>query len=366
MAVSRTKKIAVLLPDLRGGGAERMRVNMSREWLAKGLQVEFVVMRAKGELLSVVPEQATIIELGSERIRDIFGPLRVYLQQHRPDALLVAMWPLTVVAVLVAKLSRFQGRVVISDHEPLSKSAQARGWFRRMRLSASMALAYRLADERIAVSRGVAEDLTQLSRIPRDRFTVIYNPAASGKVPGTIKPIRRIDGCKKLILSVGTLKYEKDHASLIEAFALLPQELNAHLMILGDGNQRDALEALVGRLGLEDRVHLPGFKLDPSPYFASADLFVLSSLWEGFGNVIVEAMEYGVPVVSTDCPHGPREILVGGVYGRLVPEGDVNALALGIHESLLTEHDSQALMQRAADFSVGRIAEQYLRLMFPE
>ena len=131
-------------------------------------------------------------------------------------------------------------------------------------------------------------------------------------------------------------------------------------MILGEGDLRPAMERQIAELGLQDRVALPGFFQDPYPWFRSADLFVLSSDWEGFGNVIVEALECGVPVVSTDCPSGPAEILENGRYGRLVPVGDVDALANAIIVTLHETPDRQALMNRAKDFSVDKISDEYL------
>ena len=151
---------------------------------------------------------------------------------------------------------------------------------------------------------------------------------------------------------------------MIEAFALLPGSLNAKLTILGEGALRPELEALVRKLGLQGRVAMPGFALDPYPWYRTADLFVLSSKWEGFGNVIVEALECGVPVVSTDCASGPAEILENGRIGRLVPIQDPAALSAGIVESLTKPVDQDLLMRRARDFSVGVIAEQYLAYFF--
>jgi glycosyltransferase involved in cell wall biosynthesis len=158
---------------------------------------------------------------------------------------------------------------------------------------------------------------------------------------------------------------EKDHESLIKAFALIPKNFNAKLVILGNGPARADLEALVIQLELEGRVLLPGFIVDPYPWFRSADLFVLSSLREGFGNVIVEALECGLPVVSTNCPSGPAEILEDGRFGKLVPVKDPPALAFAMLESLDSPHDRAMLMRRSQDFSVRKISDEYLAYFFP-
>src|SRR5690606_26732556 len=138
------------------------------------------------------------------------------------------------------------------------------------------------------------------------------------------------------------------------------------LCILGEGEERPRLQALVDALGLDGRLLLPGYQSDPAPWYAHADLFVLSSDHEGFGNVIVEALEQGVPVVSTDCPSGPREILEGGKYGTLVPVGDAAALASAIDDALSREHNHDALKRRAQDFSVDKAADAYLDLLLPD
>lgn len=365
---SRTRKIAIVLPDLSGGGAERMHVMMAHEWLARGLEVDFVLLRREGDLLQLVPPGARVIELGVARFRDAVLPLCTYLRHHRPSVVLAAMWPLTVVAIVAARLAGTSVRTLVSDHDTLSVSYGHKGTMHRMLMRASMALGYRLADTRIAVSRGVAMDLSVLSGIRMDRFQVIYNPAATGVDPvaSGVVPPELADVRGPLILSVGTLKAQKDHTLLIDAFARLAPHLDATLCILGEGRLRGDLERLVVRHGLQGRVLLPGFRVETARWYRRADLFVLSSRHEGFGNVIVEALEQGVPVVSTDCPSGPREILCDGKFGRLVPVGDAAALAAAMAESLSTTHDRTALKVRAQDFSVDKAATQYEALLFPE
>src|SRR5690606_15955724 len=165
--------------------------------------------------------------------------------------------------------------------------------------------------------------------------------------------------------TVGTLKAVKRFDVAIEAFSRLPASLGATLCIVGEGPERRTLQAKIEELGMEGRVLLVGYRADTVPWYASADLLVLSSDYEGFGNVIVEAMEQGVPVVSTDCPSGPREILEDGRYGRLVPVGDAEALASAMLESLQSLHDYAALKARAQDFAVDKVADEYLDLLLP-
>ena len=344
-----------------------MRVNMAKQWLRQGCQVEFVLLEARGELLASLPSDATIACLGAKRLRQSVVPLVRYLQSARPNALLVAMWPLTAIAIVAARLAHFRGRIVISDHNHLSTANLAKGRLYMAGLGLSMRLAYPMADTRIAVSNGVAEDLSRLSGLRRELFNVIYNPAAISedvdlaRVPSVVTASER-----PLILSVGTLKKQKRHDLLIDAFARLPTELKGTLCILGEGTEREALVAQVAALGLSEKVLLPGFVLDTGPWYKYADLFVLSSDYEGFGNVIVEAMAQGTPVVSTNCPSGPSEILEDGRFGRLVPVRDVDALTRAMSDALQSSHDSAKLKRRAQDFSVDRVAKQYLDLLLPQ
>lgn len=360
--------IAILLPDLRPGGAERVHVNMAHNWISKGFAVDFVLLGERGELIEVLPQQARTVDLKARRYRGAVLPLRNYIRRESPAVLLAAMWPLTVVALLAQKLAHNRTRVVVSDHSLLSKSYEDYGRLHYLFLRLSMMLTYRFANARIAVSNGVAAELAWLSGIQVDKFEVIYNPvvlnSTAGQVHALPRELKRSTG--PIILSVGSLKRVKNHELLLEAFSLLPAEINATLCILGEGSRRPLLEDVIQKKGLQGRVLLPGFRAETTPWYQHADLFVLSSNHEGFGNVLVESLESGVPVVSTDCPSGPREILCEGKYGELVPVNDPDALALAMTETLSKVPDKDALRSRASDFSVSEISQMYLKVMFCE
>lgn len=359
-------KIAILLPDLRPGGAEKLHVNLARAWIARGFEVEFVVRQARGELMAELPAGSSVVSLDATRVRSSVRPLARYLRATPPGALLAAMWPLTAVAALSARLAGFPGRVVGSEHSPLSMAYANRGALHRWFLSASQRWAYPRLDAAIGVSAGVAADLARVSGLPRDLFTVLHNPAALGKagVP-MLAPPDLASAPRPIFLTVGTLKRVKRQDVLIDAFARLPAHARGTLFILGDGPERGALSAQVHALGLEEAVLMPGFIADPGPWYAAADLFVLSSEYEGFGNVLVEAMEYGLAIVSTDCVAGPSEILEGGKHGRLVPVGDAQALSEAMWAALVAPLDRAALQVRARDFSLDVVAERYLDILIP-
>lgn len=356
--------VCVLLPDLRGGGAERLHTNLANDWVERGLRVQFVVMSSEGELREALDRRIELHDLQVSRLRGLLLPLARYLRKTRPTVTLAPMWPLTSIAIAAWRLAGRPGRLIVSDHTQLSISAEQELKVPRWLLGRIMRHSYPQASGVIAVSNGVKEDMCSLSGLDTALVRVIYNPTAVGI------PFKRGDpdarsrlwgpGHGKTILSVGTLKPQKDHATLIEAFALLPPELDAKLIILGEGALRRQLEEKIRSMNLEDRVSLPGFMLDPYPWYQTADLFVLSSRWEGFGNVLVEALECGVPVVSTNCDSGPAEILSDGRFGKLVPVRDPGALAGAMCASLREEHDTTLLRDRAGDFTVTAISDKYL------
>lgn len=361
-----SKSIAIVLPDLRGGGAERLHVTLANDWVKRGYKVTFVLIRKDGELLSLLSENVKVVELGVNRIRQAISPLKIYFKKSKPDIILAAMWPLTSATVIAWLLSGKQGHLFLSDHNQLSMSCIKELNVSPLFLKFLIRMTYPFANGIITVSQGVKKDLCRLGRLPANQVKVIYNPAATGRaITHRNRPVCREKiwegSFKHHILSVGSLKKQKDHSTLICAFSQLPPQLKAKLIILGEGALRRELEMLVNQLGLDKQVSMPGFVADPAPWFMTADLFVLSSQWEGFGNVLVEALEYGVPVVSTDCTSGPSEILDNGRFGKLVPVGDEIALAQAISKAF-TEKPNQAMLKgRANYFSVERISKQYLK-----
>lgn len=360
-------RVAILLPDLRGGGVEKMRLVLAREFLGRGIAVDFVLGRGNGELLDRVPPGARLFDLKASRLGAMFVPFMRYLRAERPDAVLAAMWPITAIASAAVRFSGTGSRLVISDHNTLSRAYAGRGRLHRLMMQLSIKRTYPWADARVAVSRGMADDLAMLAGLAPEDFTIIYNPAllpSSSQTAPAVEAWGPEPGAR--LLSAGSFKAQKNQALLIRSFARLLKHRHATLLIMGEGRLRGELEALVAELGLKGRVLLPGFVQDTRPVYAAADLFVLSSDYEGFGNVIVEALACGVPVVSTDCPSGPAEILEGGRYGRLVPCGDEAGLAAAMGEALAAAPDRAALIGRASHFSPERAADAYLRLLLPQ
>jgi len=357
--------ISVLLPDFRGGGAERVQLDLAYEFARAGYDVEFVLMRKTGEFLKEAEANFPVIHLRAPRVRNVPIPLLRYLRVRQPDALLVAMWPLTAIVPVVARAAGFRRRVAISEHAVLGRQYRCWGKLHYIALRASTFFGYRLSDALIGVSNGVCDEMSALSLMRRHRFVTIYNPLRTISPPSP-KSFRRAErlwgGGGARILSVGTFKPVKNHALLLHAFSRLSNPESV-LMLVGQGELEQQLRVLAVELGIAERVIFAGFHADLAPFYATADLFVLSSDHEGFGNVIVEALSFGLPVVSTDCPSGPAEILDGGRFGRLIPVGDAEALSRAMEEALSAPVDRQMLRARAADFSPEKVARQYLEVL---
>ncbi len=354
--------IVIILPDLGGGGAERLHINLAKYWSYLGHNIDFLLMRRTGSLLNEVPKEINVIDLGAARIRQAIIPIARNIINIKPDIILSAMWPLTSVTVIAWILSGKKNKLFLSDHVILSLDSVNNLNVPLLLLKTLIIGTYYFSSGIIAVSNGVKKDLCSLGRLPYKKVRVIYNPVAINVPENNIKLSCELWGAghEKRILSVGSLKHEKDYKTLINAIALIRGSVNIKLIILGEGPLRRELEQLIVSFELEGIVTLPGFYIDPYPWYLSADLFVLSSKWEGFGNVIVEALGSGLPVVSTDCPGGPGEILDNGRYGDLVKVGDVVALTHAIKKNLNTKHDATLLIDRAKNFSVQEISEQYL------
>lgn len=356
------KKIAFFLPDLRCGGAEKVALLLANEFIKQDFNVDMVLSKAQGEFLLELNSQIRIVDLKADRIRYVFKPLLKYFKSEKPDVVLASMWPLTLLAVVAFKSAKLSGSVVVSDHTTFSQAPLMQKSSMRWFFKYSLSLVYPFADVIVAVSNGVADDLCGLGGLRRKSITVISNPV---EINTDLCPeeegFRNWKNYKgKKIIAVGALKKEKDYPSLLKAFSLLLKKEDAYLTILGQGDLLADLKSLAVNLDIADRVDFAGFSRNPSAWMASSDLLVLSSNCEGFGNVLIEAMSVGTPVVSTDCQSGPREILENERYGRLVPVGDINALANAMYTSLNDQHNINALKSRADDFSVDKIAKQYI------
>jgi glycosyltransferase involved in cell wall biosynthesis len=398
-------RIALLLPSLAGGGAEACMLRTAEALVRRGLEIDLVLCERKGPLLDQVPPEVPIVELEAAPMlvaraqalaadpagaRAMLRPILLawkpphrlphlpalvrYLRRVRPAALLAALPTPNLLAVWARRLARVPTRIAISERNALSANVGRSAKWRKRHLPALLARAYPLADAIVAVSNGVADDLAAGAGIPRARITTVYNPVVT---PGLrAKAEQPVDhpwfrgGAPPVVLGVGALIPQKDFPTLIRAFARLRAERECRLVILGEAPSRERTEAekaelmkLAASLGVADYLDLPGFVSNPFAYMARAAAFVLSSRHEGLPGVLIQALACGCPAVSTDCPHGPSEILDGGRYGALVPVGDPAALAAAIGAALDDPVPTDLLKSRSQMFTVERAVDRYLDLM---
>lgn len=328
-----SKRVALFLPDMSGGGAERVVLAEARELVRRGFEVDLVLALGGGALIDLLPPGVRLIEFKARRLAASLLPLIRYLRREKPKALHATMWPSTVIAIAAHRLAGSKARLIVSDQVTLSQ--QITGGRQLAWLKRTTRLLYPLADVRVQCSAVAADDLAQLADLRRDSIEVITNPVEPPATIATRPDIEKLWAMPRgeRILTVGTLKKQKNHENLLRAFARLDRP-QAKLMILGEGPFRPRLQQLAVELGISDHLLMPGFALDQWPFLASADLFVLSSDYEGFPLVLAEAMATGLRVVSTDCPSGPAELLENGKFGRLVPCRDHEALGRAIDQAL--------------------------------
>jgi glycosyltransferase involved in cell wall biosynthesis len=361
-------RVALLLPSLRRGGAERVTVNLARGFAGEGVPTDLVVVEEGGALREEVPSAVRIVDLSARRVAASLPALARYLRRERPQVLLAAMVHANVVAAWARWLSRAPTRLVVSEHVTPSFGLRAhRRASARLLLPLLMRPSYALADAVVAVSEGAKADLVAHLGFSPERIRVIYNPVVTPELeelgqrsPGHpwLEP-----GEEPVILGAGRLHPQKDFVGLIEAFALVRRQRRVRLIILGEGAERPRLLALAAERGLACDVDLPGFVTNPFAFMARARLFALSSVFEGLPGVLIQALAMGCPVVATDCPSGPAEILDGGRHGRLVPPGDPDALAAAILAALAEPPDRDAARRRAELFRLDRVLAQYREVM---
>jgi len=382
-----------------GGGAERVIVQLAGAMAARGHRVDVVLARTKGRFLDEMPPTVRLVELhappaimaipqlirvprtlsallpamlrpGVAQVLGAIPSLTRYLVHERPDAILAVLDYANFAAILARRLADLPIRTVVSVHNHMSSAAANA---QRPHLRHVIPLARRFypdADAVVCVSDGVARDLAASVGVPPALLTTIYNPVITPRIvelAGAPAPHRWLAQDEvPVILGVGKFRRQKDFATLIQAFARLRKKYPAHLIVLGDGPERPALQRLVHDLGVAGDVDMPGFNPNPYAFMARASVFALSSRWEGFGNVLVEAMACGCPVVSTDCPSGPAEILADGRYGRLVPVGNEHALSDAIVAQIDSPIGVDEAACRANEFTAAASAARYEKILFPE
>ena len=360
--MSRQRKLAILAPLKQWGGIERKIMILCREFIAQGIRVQLILARGgKVPYPDQFPDEVEIIDLKSRGKFSSTIKLACHLKRDPPDALLTAKDHAAKVALVGRSLCRVRVPIFIKVTNTLSQTLRrpAKRWSARW--------LYRYADRIICVSNGVATDLVENFNLPQELLRVIYNPSVTPDIVERRQlPVEHPwlqGGGPPVIMGVGRLTKQKDFYTLIDAFAQVRAQRAARLIILGEGILHESLEGHARCLGVGDHVDLPGYVWDPIPWLARADLFVLSSRYEGLANVIIEALAAGTPVVATDCPNGPKEILDGGRIGPIVPMGDADAMAAAMLD-VLDNPPPQSLLSEGLDrFRSEQVARRYLEVM---
>ncbi len=353
--------INIHMPAFWGGGAERAIVRLANHWASQHRRVRMVVNAAVGPVREHLSGDVTVVDLGALRTRDAFSRLRAWVRAEQPE-LIVSVLPSAIIATALAvrMASRRTAHVALVRNHTTGELAHD-GRLRRTLLGAALRRALRSADVVGCVSRSVADDVVTFAGLDRDRVVTTYNPVPMPE-PDLGRPLPGWPaGAGKVLVAAGRLEPQKDYATLVRAVALAARQVPIDLVILGDGPLRAEIEALAAQLGIADRVHLPGFVATPEDYVARGDVFILTSLFEGFPNVIAEALSLGRTVIATDAPGGSAEILGDGVYGYVAPMGDAERIAALIVTALAHPVDPDLARARAGAFSVAEVAGNYER-----
>ena len=365
------KKIAFFISSLGGGGAEKVFLNLIDYFYSKKIPVLLILRHRKGEYIDELNPAIEIAEIGSNNpLKIIFKIIRI-CKKHEISVLLSSQRYNNILSIIAkGKLCiKVIGREAstldgIINHSGVSIVSTVKNQL----VFILMKILYPFLDLLIANSQDTADDLLKHIRVSNEKLKIIHNPIDNNDIiKKGYEPIdnKRIEGLSRpIIIAVGRLTYEKNHEFLLESFRqvnlIIPE---ANLVILGKGPLKDKILQLCKKLGIEHRVHLLGFVKNPYKYMKYSNLFVLSSRFEGFGNVIVEALAMGLPVVSTNCAGGPREILANGKFGTLVPVNKVTAFSNAIIERLSISHDDKVSIIRAKDFNIDKIADQYFKMV---
>ena len=359
----RAVDVALFLPSLAGGGAEGVFVTLAGLFAQRGLAVDLVVARGEGPLVNRLPQAVRLVILGATRPSRGIPALVRYLRRHRSRALLSALTHANIAAAIAHRLAGGKRRCVLSERTDLSVALwEGKVGIDRMLTQFLGRRVYHLADAVVAVSEGVAESVKQAFGVSDHRVHVIYNPVEVERIRQAAQAEAMFPWADTfpVFIAVGRLSSPKNFPLLLRAFRRIRTRQRCHLAIIGEGAEREILEAMIDRLGIAEDVWLAGYLDNPFSLMVRATALVSSSDYEGLSNVLIEALVLAVPVVATDCPSGSAEILAQGRYGLLVPVGDEAALAealLQVFAGNAPRFDSDKAISR---FLPNKIVEQYL------
>lgn len=359
-------KILFILASMNGGGAERVVLNTIRHIDRSRFEPALALLRNKGDYLEMLPPDVSVYDLKTARSRYAILPIARVIRRNRPDVVVSAAAYINATIYMATKISGHDLHLVMWSHTFESKNMRQASPLIRL-LSRWF---YAKAEIVIALTGEISKDLQENFNLPSNKIRVIPNPIdlkgvqsqskESVEDPWFQEEVRRDF---PLIIAVGSLVRAKGFPCLLHAFAKVRESLKVRLVILGRGKELQELKALSEDLNIAQEIAFLGFESNPYKYMAKADLFVLSSLWEGFPSVLLEAMACGIPIVSTACSSGPDEILTPGVNGLLVSPADCEALAEAISKVIRDEQMRQrfsaAAQEKVVEFDLGNIIGYY-------
>ena len=360
-------RLVFFVPSL-DGGIGRVTTLLASGMQTSGKNVEVWSATPQSGYASQLERTVTVKYIGDGSVSSSLFSLIHGLRTHEPTTLISASFHANCIALLASIFTRTPTKYAIADHPSVDAVLQELSFLKRILWRILISLLYPLADKHIAVSKGVAKAMSKYGGVDLSRIAVIPNPVIADEIfaQGSAQVKHPFfDLNEPVILYVGRLSYEKDTTNLIRAFKKVQDRIPSQLIIVGDGPDRIKLEELVDQECIDDRVSFLGYQDNPYPYFAQSDLFVLSSTREGLPTVLIEALAFGIKIVSTDCPSGPREILNNGVYGQLVRPGDSAALADSIVSSLKS---SGPIVPKSLfdQYKVETAVAAYTKIAFPQ
>jgi glycosyltransferase involved in cell wall biosynthesis len=368
MDMDRQNQLAVFLATSGHSGVDRIMKNLIGEMTRRKLPVDLLRIDNHGPFFDPPPDGLEMVSLGTAHVNSSLPGLIRYLKTRRPAALLTDKDRVNRIAILARSLAGTNTRLVIRVGTTVSVNMKHRGRFQRWLQTFSYRKLYPKADAIVLPSLGAAEDLARVGRLRPDRIHVLPSPVVGDEIfEKAARPVDHpwLSSVKEVpvILGVGELSRRKDFGTLLEAFAAVRKHRPCRLVILGRGNQKSRLQDMGRQLGIDQDMCLTGFVDNPYPYMCNADMLASASRWEGSPVVLMEALALGLPVVATDCPSGPREVLENGRLGPLVPVGDAAALAKAIESTLDSPVDADRLRSAAQAYQIAESTDRYLAVM---
>jgi len=361
-------RLAIFAATSGHSGVDRIVRNLAIQLDAWGIGVDLLRIRGHGpEIQTGALAHARLVDLGAGHVTTSLPALVRWLRLERPAALLTDKDRVNRIAIIARRLAGVDTRLCVRLGTTVSVNLAGRGRTERWLQRASFRHLYPRADAVIVPSQGVAVDLSDYAGLDGRRIRIVRSPIVTPQLRALAAaqcdhPWLAPDQ-PPVLLGAGELSFRKDFATLVRAFARVRRERACRLMILGRGRRSAELRALAEQLGVAADLDLPGFTPNPYAFMSRAALFVLSSRWEGFGNVLVEALACGTPAVSTDCPSGPAEVLGDGRCGTLVPVADDAAMAAAIGHWLDRRPDPALFEQAIAPYRVAASARAYLQVL---